>query len=44
MMAGDNGRVTMRFKFHPYYVYEGQKFIFREGKSKGIGQVVRVFE
>ena len=42
MMAGDNGRVTMRFKFHPYYIYEGQKFIFREGKSKGIGQVVSV--
>ncbi len=42
MMAGQSGRVRMRFKFHPYYIYEGQKFIFREGKSKGIGQVVRV--
>lgn len=44
MMAGQSGRVTLRFKFHPYYIYDGQKFIFREGTSKGIGQVVRVCE
>lgn len=44
MMAGQSGHVRMSFKFHPYYIYEGQKFIFREGKSKGIGQVLRVFE
>jgi len=44
MMAGQSGRVTMRFKFHPYYIYDGQKFIFREGTSRGIGQVVRVYE
>lgn len=44
MMAGQTGRVTMRFKFRPYHIYKGEKFIFREGKSKGIGRVVRVFE
>lgn len=44
MMAGQTGLVRMRFKFCPYHIYEGQKFIFREGKSKGIGRVVRVFE
>ncbi|MDY6965436.1 MAG: GTP-binding protein [Halobacteriota archaeon] len=40
MMAGQVGRVKMRFKFKPYFVYEGQKFIFREGHSKGIGKVL----
>ncbi len=40
MMAGQSGKVKMRFKYRPYYVYEGQKFIFREGKSKGIGKVI----
>lgn len=44
MMAGQTGRVTMRFKFRPYHIHEGEKFIFREGKSKGIGRVVKVFE
>lgn len=40
MMAGQSGKVKIQFKYRPYYVYEGQKFIFREGKSKGIGRVI----
>ncbi|MHC1587263.1 MAG: GTPBP1 family GTP-binding protein [Candidatus Syntropharchaeia archaeon] len=40
MMAGQTGKVRMRFKFRPHHVYRGQKFIFREGKSKGIGVVI----
>ncbi len=40
LAAGDRGRVKMRFKYRPYYIKEGQKFIFREGRSKGIGRVV----
>ena len=40
MMAGQSGMVKIQFKYRPYYVYEGQKFIFREGKSKGIGKVI----
>lgn len=42
LTAGDRGRVRMRFKYNPYYVTEGQRFVFREGKSKGIGTVRRV--
>lgn len=42
MMAGQSGKVKIRFKYRPYYIYEGQKFIFREGKSKGIGKVLAV--
>lgn len=41
MMAGQRGRVRMEFKFRPYAVTAGQKFLFREGKSKGVGKVVR---
>ncbi len=44
MKAGDRGKVKIRFKYNPYYVYEGQKFIFREGRSKGMGEIVRVLE
>lgn len=42
LAAGDRGRVRMRFKYNPYYIREGQRFIFREGRSKGIGTVVRI--
>ena len=42
MMAGESGKVRIRFKYRPYHVYAGQKFIFREGKSKGIGKILNV--
>jgi elongation factor 1-alpha len=42
MMAGESGKARIRFKYRPYHVYAGQKFIFREGKSKGIGTVLNV--
>ena len=42
MMAGERGIAKIRFKFKPYAVQIGQKFIFREGKSKGIGRVTKV--
>ncbi|AGK61630.1 translation elongation factor 1A GTP binding domain family [Archaeoglobus sulfaticallidus PM70-1] len=44
MMAGERGKVRMKFKYHPYYICKGQKFIFREGKSKGMGEVVKVLD
>ncbi|MCD1295588.1 GTP-binding protein [Methanocella sp. CWC-04] len=40
MMAGQSGKARLRFKFRPYVVEPGQKFIFREGKSKGVGRVL----
>ncbi|GAB6879863.1 GTP-binding protein [Halorubrum gandharaense] len=42
LLPGDTGRVTVRFKFRPYLVEEGQRFVFREGGSKGVGTVVDV--
>ncbi|GCC11654.1 selenocysteine-specific elongation factor [archaeon] len=42
LAAGDRGRVRMSFKYSSYYIEEGMKFIFREGRSKGIGVVTRV--
>ncbi|NHX36632.1 MULTISPECIES: GTPBP1 family GTP-binding protein [Halolamina] len=39
LLPGDNGRTTIRFKFHPYLVEAGQRFVFREGRSKGVGTV-----
>lgn len=42
LLPGDTGKATVEFKFNPCYVEEGQKFIFREGKAKGVGTVVNV--
>lgn len=44
LKAGDRGRVRIRFKYNPQYISPGQKFIFREGRSKGMGEVLRIYE
>ena len=42
LLPGDTGTATVEFKFRPYLVEEGQRFVFREGQSKGVGTVVDV--
>lgn len=44
MSSGDSGKVRMRFKYRPYCIKEGQKLIFREGRSKGIGTITKIIE
>jgi elongation factor 1-alpha len=40
LLPGDTGTTRVRFKFRPYLVEEGQRFVFREGRSKGVGTVL----
>ncbi len=42
LLPGDTGATTVEFKFRPYLVEEGQRFVFREGRSKGVGTVTAV--
>src|SRR6056297_282516 len=42
LLPGDTGTTTVEFKFRPYLIEEGQKFVFREGRSKGVGTVTDV--
>ncbi|MFB6159920.1 MAG: GTPBP1 family GTP-binding protein [Haloferacaceae archaeon] len=42
LLPGDTGRAEVEFKFRPYLVEEGQRFVFREGHSKGVGTVTDV--
>ncbi len=42
LLPGDTGRARIRFKFRPYLVEENQRFVFREGRSKGVGTVTDV--
>jgi elongation factor 1-alpha len=44
LLPGDTGRATVEFKFRPYLVEKGQRFVFREGRSKGVGTVTAVHE
>ena len=42
LSAGDTGKIRMRFKYRPYAIREGQKLIFREGRSKGVGKISKI--
>ena len=44
LLPGDTGLARIRFKFRPYVVEEGQRFVFREGSSKGVGTVRDITE
>lgn len=44
LLPGDKGTTSVRFKFQPYVIEEGQRFVFREGTSKGVGTVKEVTE
>lgn len=40
LRSGDRAIVRFRFLVRPEYVIRGTRFIFREGKTKGIGMVI----
>lgn len=42
LKSGENGKVRFAFKYSPHYLEEGDRFVFREGKTKGIGTVTKI--
>jgi len=42
LVAGDTAKARLQFKFKSHNISKGQKFIFREGKSKGVGEVKEI--
>jgi selenocysteine-specific translation elongation factor len=40
--TGDKAKTRFRFMYWPEYVKEGNRLIFREGRTKGIGRITRV--
>lgn len=42
LLPGETGKARFKFKFNPYYLEEGQRFVFREGQSKGVGTVTDI--
>lgn len=42
LKSGETAKVKMTFRYKPQFVREEDKFIFREGKTKGIGTVTKI--
>ncbi|KAJ2190395.1 hypothetical protein IW139_001331 [Coemansia sp. RSA 353] len=42
LRTGDRARVLFQFIRHPEYITLGSRLVFREGRTKGVGKVVRV--
>ncbi|KAJ2008821.1 hypothetical protein GGI04_000961 [Coemansia thaxteri] len=42
LRTGDRARVIFQFVRHPEYLTEGTRLIFREGRTKGVGKVIKV--
>ena len=40
--TNEKARVTFKFKFKPEYIRVGARLLFRDGKSKGVGEVTQV--
>jgi len=44
LKSGDSGKVRITFRYRPQFVQEGDRFIFREGKTKGIGTITKILK
>jgi elongation factor 1-alpha len=42
LKSGDSGKVAVTFKYEPQVIAVDDKFVFREGKTKGIGTVTKI--
>lgn len=43
LRTGDKGLIKFRFMYRPEYFKIGTTVLFREGRTKGLGVVSRVF-
>lgn len=42
LRTGDKALIHFRFIKHPEYMVPGQRMVFREGRTKAVGNVVRI--
>jgi len=43
LCTGDMARVRIQFKYNSHFIREGDQFLFRESKSKGLGGITKVY-
>jgi GTPase len=44
LKTGDKCHVKFRFMYHPEYIRVGSRMVFREGRCKGLGEIIEVNE
>lgn len=44
MRTGDTGFIKFRFMYRPEYLKVGTTILFREGRTKGLGVVSKIFK
>jgi elongation factor 1-alpha len=44
LKSGDTGKVKFTFKYSPQFLEADDRFVFREGKTKGIGTVIKILD
>lgn len=42
LRTGDTAKIQFKFMFHPEYIELGSKIIFREGITKGLGEITNI--
>ena len=43
LRSGDKGIIKFRFAYHPEILHSGMQILFREGRTKGLGEVRKIF-
>lgn len=43
LCTGDMAKVRIQFKYHSHFIREGDQFLFRESRSKGLGGITKVY-
>ena len=44
LCTGDMAKVRIQFKYNTHFIREGDQFLFRESRSKGLGGITKVFQ
>ena len=44
LRCGDKAKVKFKFTFRPEYINDGERFVFRDGRTKGFGKITKVYE
>ena len=44
LRCGDKAKVKFKFTFRPEFIREGDRFVFRDGRTKGFGKIIKIYD
>lgn len=44
LRTGDTARVRLKFMYRPEYIEPGDRFVFREGRTRGLGRIIKIYD